>query len=57
MLINRKQVKLSALEMAKGQAHTFTRVGGDFLLKCEGQLKEFVCGYVRRLPSNGKTIL
>jgi hypothetical protein len=57
MLINRKQVKAFAIEMAKGRAHTFTRVGGDFLLKCESQLKEFIRGYVRRLPSNGKTIL
>jgi hypothetical protein len=55
MLINKKHVKMFALEMAKGRAHKFTRVGGDFLLKCEGQLKEFIRGYVRRLPSKGKT--
>jgi hypothetical protein len=57
MLINKKHVKLFALEMAKGRAHEFTRVGGDFLIKCEANLKEFVRGYVRRLPSKGKTIL
>jgi hypothetical protein len=55
-LINRKHVKEFALEMAKDRAHKFTRVGGDFLLLCEGQLKEFIRGYVRRLPSKGKTI-
>ena len=56
-LINKKHVKEFALEMAKDRAHKFTRVGGDFLLLCEGQLKEFIRGYVRRLPSKGKTIL
>ena len=57
MLINKKHVKLFALEMAKDRHHKFTRVGGDFLLKCEGQLKEFIRSYVRRMPSKGKTIL
>jgi hypothetical protein len=57
MLINKKHVKLFALEMAKGRAHKFTWVGGDFLVKCEANLKELVRGYVRRLPSKGKTIL
>jgi hypothetical protein len=57
MLINKKHVKLFALEMAKSRHHKFTRVGGDFFIKCEGQLKEFVRDYVRRLPSKGKTIL
>ena len=55
-LINRKHVKEFALEMAKGRAHKFTRVGGDFLLLCEGNLKTFIHNYVRRLPSKGKTI-
>jgi len=57
MLINKKKVKTFTLEMAKGRAHKFTRVGGGFLLKCEGQLKEFIRSYVPRLPSKGKTIL
>jgi hypothetical protein len=57
MLINKKKVKEFALEMAKDRTHKFTRVGNDFLLKCEGNLKEFVRSYVRRLPSKGKTIL
>lgn len=56
-LINKKHVKEFALEMAKGRAHKFTtRVGGDFLLKCEGRLKAFIRLYVRQLPSKGKTI-
>ncbi len=57
MLINRSKVKQFALEMARGRAHKFTRVGGDFFIKCEGQLKEFIRNYVHRLPSKGKTIL
>ncbi len=57
MLINRSKVKEFALEMAKARAHKFTRVGGDFFIKCEGQLKEFIRNYVHRLPSKGKTIL
>lgn len=56
MLINRKHVKTFALEMAKSRAHKFTRVGGGFLLQCEGNLKEFIRSYVHRLPSKGKTI-
>jgi hypothetical protein len=56
MLINRKHVKQFALDMAKNRAHKFTRVGGDFLAKCEGNLKEFIRNYVSRLPSKGKTI-
>ena len=56
MLINRKKVKEFALEMAKHRAHKFTRVRGDFFIKCEGNLKEFIRNSVHRLPSKGKTI-
>ena len=56
-LINRKHVKQFALDMAKTRAHKFTRVGGEFFIKCEANLKEFIRGYVSRLPSKGKTIL
>ena len=56
MLINRKKVKEFALEMAKHRAHKFTRVGGDFFIKCEGHVKSFVREHVHRLPSKGKTI-
>jgi hypothetical protein len=57
VLINRRKVKEFALEMAKHRAHKFTRVGKDFFIKCEGNLKEFIRNYVHRLPSKGKTIL
>ena len=55
-LINRKHVREFALEMAKTRAHKFTRVGDDFFLKCEGQLKAFIRAEVQRHPSVGKTI-
>ena len=42
MLINRRKVKEFALETAKQRAHKFTRVGSDFLVKCETNLKEFI---------------
>jgi hypothetical protein len=56
MLINKKHVKLFALEMAKGRAHKFTRVGGEFFIKCEANLKGFIRNEIQRLPSKGKTI-
>lgn len=56
ILLNRKHVREFALEMAKARAHKFTRVGGDFFLKCEGQLKAFIRSEVQRHPSAGKTI-
>jgi hypothetical protein len=55
-LINRRHVREFALEMAKSRAHKFTRVGGDFFLKCEGQLKAFIRSEVHRHPSVGKTL-
>ena len=56
MLINRTKVKEFALEMAKHRAHKFTRVGGDFFIKCEGKLKAFIRNNVHSLHSKGKTI-
>ncbi len=56
ILLNRKHVREFALEMAKARAHKFTRVGSDFFLKCEGQLKAFIRSEVQRHPSVGKTI-
>ena len=56
MMINRRKVKLFALEMAKGRAHKFTRVGSEFYPKCEANLKEFIRSQVQRHPSVGKTI-
>jgi hypothetical protein len=55
-LINRKHVKMFALEMAKSRTHKFTRVGGEFFIKAEAHMKEFIRSYVRSLPSKGKTI-
>ena len=55
-LLNRKNVREFALEMAKARAHKFTRVSGDFFLKCEGQLKAFIRSEVQRHPSVGRTI-
>ena len=57
MLINRTKVKEFALEMAKHRTHKFTRVGREFLIKCEANLKTFIRNEVHRLPSKGKTIL
>ena len=49
-------MKLFALAMAEKRAHKFTRVGGEFYLKCEANLKGFIGDYVHGLPSVGKTI-
>ena len=55
-LISRKHVKYYALAVASHRAHKFTRVGGDFFVKVEAQVKEFIRQYVTALPSKGKTI-
>ena len=55
-LLNRKHVREFALEMAKSRAHKFTRVGAEFFLRCEGQLKAFIRSEVQRHPSVGKTL-
>ena len=55
-LINRKHVKAFALMIAEKRFHRFTRVGGDFYIRCEADLREFIRSYVRPLPSKGKTI-
>ncbi len=57
LLINRRQVRQFALESSKVRAHRFTRVSSQFLFTCEVQLKEFIRGYTRRLPSKGRTIV
>jgi hypothetical protein len=56
VLINRTKVKEFALEMAKHRAHKFTRVGREFFIKCEVNLKTFIRAQVHSLPSKGKTI-
>ena len=55
-LISRKHVKAFALLIAEKRFHRFTRVGGDFYIKCEADLKAFIRSYVARLLSRGKTI-
>jgi hypothetical protein len=55
-LINKKHVKQFALDCAKNRAHKLTRVGGEFYIKCEAQMKEFIRRHVQGLPSKGKTI-
>jgi hypothetical protein len=55
-MINRRKVKLFALEMAKSRAHKFTRVGSEFYDRCEVQLKNYIRAEVHRHPSVGKTI-
>ncbi len=56
MMINRRKVKLFALEMAKSRAHKFTRISNEFLDRCEAQLKVYIRDQVHRHPSVGKTI-
>ena len=56
MMINRRKVKLFALEMAKSRAHKFTRVGQEFYDRCDFNLKQFIRSQVHQHPSVGKTI-
>jgi hypothetical protein len=55
-LISRKHVKDFALAMAAHRSHKFTRVGAEFFVKVEANVKDFIRTYVHRLPSKGKTI-
>lgn len=55
-MLNRSQVRQFALTMAANRAHKFTRVGGQFFVRCEVQLKNFIRDQVHRHPSVGKTI-
>lgn len=55
-LLNKRQVREFTLTQAQQRAHKFTRVGGDFYVKCEASLREFIRNYLHRLPSMGKTI-
>lgn len=56
VLINKKGVKQFALAAAKNRSHRFTRVGAEFFVHCEANLKAFIRNHVQRLPSKGKTI-
>ena len=55
-LVSRKHVKEFALTVAGQRAHKFTRVGGEFFIKVESNVREFIRRYVQSLPSKGKTI-
>ena len=52
-LISRKHVKAFALAVASNRAHKFTRVGGEFFIRCEANLIEFIRTCVGALPSKG----
>ena len=56
MMLNKRKVKMFALEMAKSRAHKFTRVGQEFIDRCEAQLKNYIRDQVHRHPSVGKTL-
>lgn len=56
-LICVSKVKKFALEYAKAnRAQKFSRVGEEFLVACEANLKSFIQGRVDRHPSKGKTL-
>lgn len=55
-MLNRSKVRQFALAMAEQRAHKFTRVGSEFFVRCEVQLKNFIRDQVHRHPSIGKTI-
>jgi hypothetical protein len=55
-MLNRSKVRQFALTMAEQRAHKFNRVGSEFFVRCEVQLKNFIRDQVHRHPSLGKTI-
>lgn len=55
-LLNRKQVRVYALNVAQNRAHKFTRVSEEFLVECEAQLKVQIRDRIHRMPSVGRTI-
>lgn len=55
-MLNRSKVKQFTMTMAEKRAHKFTRVGGEFFVRCEVNLKAFIRDQVHRHPSVGKTI-
>jgi hypothetical protein len=55
-LINRKQIKCFALELAQTKYHKFDRVSRSFLNNCEAWLRAHIVSHVSALPSKGKTI-
>lgn len=55
-LLDQRQVREFALTQAGLRAHKFTRVGSDFYVRCEANLREFIRNQIHRHPSVGKTI-
>jgi len=55
-LLNKRQVREFTLFQAKQRAHKFTRVGNEFYVRCEANLREFIRNAIHRLPSVGRTI-
>ena len=56
-LICASKCKKLALDVSKAQrSKKFTRVGVDFLVACEANLKEFIQSRVQSHPSKGKTL-
>lgn len=57
-LICKSKCKAFALEMAKQHrpANKFGRCGEDFLVACEGALRNFIASRVKSHPSKGKTL-
>ena len=55
-MLNRSKVRQFTLTMAGQRAHKFTRIGSEFYLRCEAQLKNYIRDQVHRHPSVGRTI-
>lgn len=55
-LLNKKAVKVLALNLAKERAHEFTRVSSEFLNRMEALTRNAIESEIKRLPSLGKTI-
>jgi len=61
-LICASKCKKFALEIARSnpaplRAKMFTRVGENFLIACEAELKRFIHSRVKTHPSKGKTLM
>ncbi len=57
MLINKSNVKKLALAVsAEKRGGKFTRVGSDFYVRAEANLRVFIESEVQRHPSLGKTL-
>ena len=56
MLINKKNVKVRTLAVAKGRAHVYTRVSGDVYPWLDRLVGEAIERLVANMPSKGKTI-